>query len=254
MACRKPEATTWRSALISFLGATVIFAFTASRAEAQHGGLSRGGGGVVPGSAHRGGGSGTGGWTNRGGTWSFYTYSHGPRGKNGFRSGRTGGFNYAPVAPVLPYYPLPLLDYGLNGFSLDMNDSGWEYPTSEAPPSPGPNPAATAMEMNQAAMAHQIEELHQEVEDLKSSQAPPPSTAAVPPKAATSGPPQTPITLVLRDGKQIQADDYAVMDGTFWDFSSRPVRKIPLSSIDFAASRQATEASGGEFPAITNSR
>jgi len=58
--------------------------------------------------------------------------------------------------------------------------------------------------------------------------------------------PQVPITLVLRNGQQIQVQNYAVMDQTFWDFTRQPARKIPVSSIDIAASTRATEAKGAE--------
>jgi len=60
-----------------------------------------------------------------------------------------------------------------------------------------------------------------------------------------------PITLVLRNGQQIQVQNYAVMDGVFWDFSKQPARKIPLSSINLQASAEATEANGGEFPDLS---
>ncbi len=62
--------------------------------------------------------------------------------------------------------------------------------------------------------------------------------------------PQVPVTLVLRSGQQIEVQNYAVMDQTFWDFTNQPARKIPLSNIDVAASAKATEAKGGEFPSI----
>ncbi len=61
------------------------------------------------------------------------------------------------------------------------------------------------------------------------------------------------MTLVLRNGQQVQVKNYAVMDGIFWDFSKQPSRKIPMSSINLDASAQATQANGGEFPDLTGS-
>jgi hypothetical protein len=40
------------------------------------------------------------------------------------------------------------------------------------------------------------------------------------------------------------------MGDSFWDFSRQPARRIPLTSVDIAASTKVTEANGGQFPAI----
>lgn len=63
--------------------------------------------------------------------------------------------------------------------------------------------------------------------------------------------PSPPVTLVLHNGEKLQVQNYAVMGSTFWDFSKQPARRIPLSSIDLAASAKATEAAGAEFPPIS---
>jgi hypothetical protein len=55
---------------------------------------------------------------------------------------------------------------------------------------------------------------------------------------------------VLRNGQKIQVQNYAVMGDSFWDFSRQPARRIPLSMVDVAASAKATEANGGQFPAL----
>jgi hypothetical protein len=60
--------------------------------------------------------------------------------------------------------------------------------------------------------------------------------------------PSAPLTLVLRDGKQVEMKSYAVMGQQIWDFSSQPIKKIDIASINLEASRKATEANGGEFP------
>jgi hypothetical protein len=44
--------------------------------------------------------------------------------------------------------------------------------------------------------------------------------------------------------------NYAVMGDSFWDFSRQPARRIAISSLNIEASTKATEASGGEFPAL----
>jgi hypothetical protein len=68
--------------------------------------------------------------------------------------------------------------------------------------------------------------------------------------APEPAPAAAPITLVLRSGEQVRVQNYAVTGNTFWDFMQTGTRKIPLSSIDLAASTRATQASGGEFPQL----
>jgi len=60
-------------------------------------------------------------------------------------------------------------------------------------------------------------------------------------------PPPPATVLVLRDGKQVETTNYAVMDQTLWNFSARPVQKIPLTSIDLQASEKANSDRGVDF-------
>jgi hypothetical protein len=73
-------------------------------------------------------------------------------------------------------------------------------------------------------------------------------SAAAP--SSDPAPAAAPVTVVLRSGQKIEVQNYAVMGDSFWDFSRQPARRIPLSSVDIAASAKATEAGGGQFPAI----
>jgi hypothetical protein len=77
-----------------------------------------------------------------------------------------------------------------------------------------------------------------------------PGYSAAAPPSTDPTPPAAPITVVLRSGQKIEVQNYAVMGDSFWDFSRQPARRIPLSSVDIAASTKATEAGGGQFPAI----
>lgn len=196
----------------------------------------------------------------------------------GFRNGIVGvsrggrGFErrrYIPFAAFLePYFYPPFVDYGFGGF--DWDDNGAYYDNSGYPPEP---------DSDTAALADQVQRLTAEMDYMRAAQAgarpspyTPPSAYAPPSPYAPASPYAPPayvppsytqqeeepgqpaqpaVTLVLRDGQQLQVNNYAVMNQTFWDFSRQPVRKIPLSSIDIAASQKATEADGGEFPAIS---
>jgi len=134
--------------------------------------------------------------------------------------------------PYLGYADSAYADYGYGP------DAGSGYDPAADPNAPDPMMAANML-------GNQVNRLSAEVEQLKYGAQPP---APAPPQE--SGPPQTPVTLVLRDGQQLKVQNYAVMDQTFWDFSSQPTRKIPISKIDVAASAKATMASGGDFPQL----
>jgi hypothetical protein len=101
------------------------------------------------------------------------------------------------------------------------------------------------MMANQAALGQQVQRLTAQMNDLMAGQQPYPPQPAAPPQ-----PPPVPVTLVLRNGEKLQVQNYAVTNNTFWDFTQRGARKIPLSNIDLAASAKATQANGGEFPQL----
>ena len=150
---------------------------------------------------------------------------HGSRGFSGFVG-----------API--FWP-PYVDTGFSSFG-GFNNS--------APPI---DPNAQAVAESQNALAQQIQQLTTEIQQMKSNgQQQPPSPAPVANAAPERRPPTPPVTLILRDGQQLTVESYAVMNQMFWNFSKRPVQKIPISNIDVAASAKATEANGGEFPQI----
>lgn len=130
----------------------------------------------------------------------------------------------------LPYYDT---SFGFGNFGYDA------YPYASAV---DPN-AQGAIE---SALGEQIQRLSAEIDDLKYGQAQQQPPYAQPDPQPTA----VPITLVLRSGQRIQVQNYAVIDQVFWDFTKQPARKIPVSTIDIAASMKATEASGGEFPVL----
>lgn len=124
--------------------------------------------------------------------------------------------------------------------------------------------AAQSNAQMQDAMAQQLEQMNFEIRQLRDSQmqnaqapngAPvqqqPPWTPAPAASMADSQPqPQVPIVLVLRSGARVSVANYAIMNGNLWDFSKQPARKIPLSTVNVAASESATEQAGGEFPQL----
>ena len=140
-----------------------------------------------------------------------------------------------------PFY-YPFLDYGGTPYYDSSYDSGYDSGYN-AQPDPGAQSGYTA----ENELGEQVQRLTAEVDQMRYGQrAPAPMYAQQDPPQA----PAPPVMLVLRDGQQIQVQSYAVMDQTFWDFTRQPGRKIPLSSIDIAASARATQAKGGEFPQL----
>ena len=170
-------------------------------------------------------------------------YTPGYRG-SGFRGGvnnrsREYGSRYRalPFAYwIAPYYYGPF-DYG---------DAG---PGPEPGYDSSADPNAVAAIMAQQSLAQELQRLSAQVAQLERGQ-----QAPAPPEALEqeTEPAPIPITLVLRNGQQLQVQNYAVMDQTFWDLSKQSARKIPISSIDVSASTRATEAQGGEFPSLPN--
>ncbi len=152
------------------------------------------------------------------------------------RSRGTYGHNYSRFSSsyfAAPYY-YPFLDYG----SVQNDAFGYDPPV---------DPNAEAAIMAQYALGEQIQRLSAAVDQLQSAQQ---AQAPAYSRPQDPAPPQAPVTLILRTGQQIEVQNYAVMNQTFWDFTNQPARKIPIANIDIAASTKATEARGGEFPSI----
>ncbi|MBV9082014.1 MAG: hypothetical protein JOZ62_05015 [Acidobacteriaceae bacterium] len=139
-----------------------------------------------------------------------------------------------------PYY-YPFLDYASAPY-----DDYTEY----LPENVGPDPALQGLAQGQSVLGQQVQNLTAEIQQLKAGQIQQPEPNGT---EAGASPQTTPITLVMQNGKQLKVQNYAVMDGVFWDFSGEPARKIPISDIDIDASTKASEASGAEFPQLTGS-
>jgi hypothetical protein len=114
---------------------------------------------------------------------------------------------------------------------------------------PNPYDSGYGQDPQTAYLTAQIQQLSNQLNAAEQQGVQPPAAPQTAPAAA----PAVPITLVLKDGRHLQVQNYAVMDHTFWDFTSQPVKKIPLTDIDIAASQQLSVANGAEFPNLTAS-
>ena len=128
------------------------------------------------------------------------------------------------------YYDQP--NYN-GGYNEDPNAYNGGYP----PYAPGPDPQV-------AYLSQEIQQLSNQLSNNEQQQ-------RVPMTAQPAAPLPPPISLVLKDGRHLQVQNYAVMDQTFWDFTTQPVKKIPLGDIDIAASKKLSAANGAEFPNLT---
>jgi len=180
-----------------------------------------------------------------------YYYGASNQGRGG-RGAHDRGRGYLPYA----YYSAPFLPF------FDDYDYG-----SEPSQDNSAAQAAAVQAQNAAVSANmlgdQVQRLSAEVENLR-SQTPPqpatpqaadaPQTPPVPQPVQEQVPPEPPITVVLKSGRKLQVQNYAVMGQTFWDFSVQPARRIAVEKIDVPASINASNANGAEFPQLPASR
>ena len=74
-------------------------------------------------------------------------------------------------------------------------------------------------------------------EEKKSDESDPPAAAPVEDKTPAA-------VFIFKDGHQLETKNYAIMNGTLFDFSSKTLRKIQLDEIDSAATLKANDDRG----------
>jgi len=139
-------------------------------------------------------------------------------------------------------------------FSLGFGYPGYGYyPSypSYPPPDYYPPPSSSSNDnSNEIALTAEIQHLSDEIEDLRDAtrnqqnQDRPPASSggtlsAVPPAAFT--------IFILRDGRRITAQNFAVSGQTLWILNEHTARKTPLSDIDRAATEKANAENGIEI-------
>jgi hypothetical protein len=128
----------------------------------------------------------------------------------------------------------------------------YPFAYDEAAP-PAYNPQSVPLD---PSLGQELDRLKTEVNELKQERVAdryrtPPEAAPERVPAQPAEPQEPPTIVVLRDGSKLEVRNYAVMGRTFWDFSVRPAKQVPISDIDIAASQRANEAQGTEFPQLT---
>jgi hypothetical protein len=166
----------------------------------------------------------------------------GPFVQGGFRPPFFGpGFRYRPgFFGNRFWYP-----YGYYGYPWNASSYPLFWDTSDS--------SANAYDQQNEQLQQQLGQLSDEVERLRAEQAersaalppPPPRQQARPAEAQAAALPAT--TLVFRDGKTQQVQNYAIAGHTLWVFNQQRTRKIPLSDLDVSATQKANEERGVSF-------
>lgn len=159
-----------------------------------------------------------------------------------------GGINmqpYYPGAVTQPYepqayYPQP---YFTNPYANNP------YATNPYAPNPL---SITATNVEIDALTRQVDQLNDQVLQLQArlaaTQLPPPAPAPVETAAAQPEQPSVPVALVLKNGKRMEAQGYAVVRQTLWIFNSSGSERVALSQLDVAATKAENLKRGIHFP------
>jgi hypothetical protein len=117
-------------------------------------------------------------------------------------------------------------------------------------------PVAPPIDPTTVALTNEVDRLRGDLDQMKAQtrEMPPAPVAAPPavPEQSLTQPPEPATVIVLRDGRRFESTNYAIMDQTLWNFSARPVQKIPIGSIDVSASEKANADRGVDFSVAAN--
>lgn len=155
-------------------------------------------------------------------------------------------FGYPSNYPFTYFYPglWPPLDYEYKQASRIANGNVAAEVTKQQ---------KEYLENQVQALTNEVHSLRQEQASRQYMQAPAvPPRGAQPPEAAAqpSGAQQKfpAVVFVYRDGRKLEARNYAIFGNTLWIFHRNTTQKIPLAAFNLAASRKLNEEHGVEFP------
>ncbi len=141
--------------------------------------------------------------------------------------GAFGGFG------AFPFYSLPVIW-----------DSGQNYSDMAAQQVAQQNEQASAQASD---LTMQIEQLREELQQMRQQPATAPAAAQAPVDPGRAEAPPTPTTLVFRDGRRSQVENYAIVGDTLWVFNDQRRTKIPIAQLDLKATAQVNEDRGVDF-------
>lgn len=103
-------------------------------------------------------------------------------------------------------------------------------------------------------LTNQIEQLREELERMGEQQSSPRAAAPLTPADDAKAEPPVSTTLVFRDGRRSQIENYAVVGNTLWVFNDQRRTKIPIAELDLKATQQVNEDRGVDFAIPTSAR
>jgi len=185
------------------------------------------------------------------GAWRGFTTRRGPIGGRPYpgRGNRYYGYGFGPYV-YNPYwygygfYPYIPSSMSYAGFPDDYQSQGAQPEDYGAPPTEAEN-----------ELEDQVQQLGDEVAQLRAGQGYPPGPGYGPgypgPAYGAPGPSasesQLSTVLVYRDGHQMEVQNYAIYSKTVWVFGDQITRKIALSDLDVAKTKQLNDQRGVEF-------
>jgi hypothetical protein len=104
-------------------------------------------------------------------------------------------------------------------------------------------------------LTNQIEQLRAELEQVREQPSSPRAAATSSPPVDDSkvGPPAS-TTLVFRDGRRRQVENYAIVGNMLWVFNDQRRTKIPIAELDLKSTQQVNEDRGIDFAIPTSAR
>ncbi len=152
------------------------------------------------------------------------------------------------VNPLCFPFGFPSSGFGFGGFPFVSYPYvyppifGMDYSSYESQPIQQ-QPQTVYVQQENPGLQDEVSRLADQVERLTEQQAQ--QRAPAPP--ATSRQSSVPTTLVYRDGRRSEVENYAIVGQTLWIFSETHARKVPMSDLNLPATRAANEQRGVEF-------
>jgi hypothetical protein len=154
------------------------------------------------------------------------------------RFGPNRFFHGYPLGYFGGYYGYPLFS-AYPGFYAD-------YPDPATVDSyPGYSTSASYFDPNEQFEQSQVERLEQEVDELRAERAAGSTASGEAPRRETE--PQPTTVLVFRDQHTEEVGNYAIVGPTLWIFTEQQARKVPIDSLDIAATKKANDDRGVDF-------
>jgi hypothetical protein len=105
-------------------------------------------------------------------------------------------------------------------------------------------PEAPVSSQTEVELAYEVGRLSQEIEQLRQQQ----SSNSLPLVSPAPEPPPVPTTLIFRDGRRIEIQNYVIVGQTLWVVDERTSTKIDISDLDLDATQKENRGRGVRFP------